>query len=403
MGLVSAIPENLTSYGAAAIEMDARLGMQGSRLQSAINALNSSAPDPKVLGPLPALGSQLQTYASGNATVDAWVGDVGNAFRNADAGGAAPGQVVHAQQSVINALVKGEEPQGAKARGAQLVRAQEAGKNGLLDLLPSGRGTLVWTLENAWWLESTWGFGAKGGALPTIMAVTKGYRLVPSADGRYVSVRGTRFLGADASSWERYIESGRVDGTRYLATNEDVSKFLSFKSALKTDLKTALNPASREFWTASKVAGGALAEGVTLGSDIWDYGWGDNKKAGFGSQFAGAVTVDAGTTAGTIAVADGATALGGAAAGAMFGTEAGSVVPIVGNLTGLVVGAGVGYFLSTGTGQALRKGAVHYVGEGYHYASEGVSTAYHAVSNVVTHPSQDLKAVGHFVSDLNPF
>ncbi len=392
MGLVSAIPENLTSYGLAAIEMDSRLNTQGKRLQTAIDALNNSAPDPKVLGPLPALGSQLAAYAAGNAGLDAWVGDVGNAFANADRGAALTGGVVQAQQSVIETLVKGEEPQGAAARGAQLLKVQQAGKNGFLDLLPSGRGTLVWTLQNAWWLESSWGLGAKGGGIPTVLALVKGYRLVPSADGRYIIAKGTRYLGQDVSRWEKYIESGRLDGTRYSASSAEVSKFTSFKGALKADLNSSLNPLSHDFWSASKVAGGALAGAVTIGSDIWDYGFGDDKKAGFGSKFAGALTVDTATTAGTIAVADGATALGGAAAGAMIGAEAGLAVPIVGNVVGLAVGAGVGYLLSTSTGRALRNVAV-----------QGVSDAYHAVSNVVTHPGNDLKTVGHVLSDLNPF
>lgn len=377
MGLVSAIPDNLTSYGAAAIEMDARLNMQGSRLQSAIDALNSSAPDPKVLGPLPALGSQLSAYASGNATVDAWVGDVGNAFANADAG-ARPGQVVSAQQSLITSLVKGEEPQGAKARGAQLLRAEEAGKNGLLDMLPSGHATLTWLLANKWWITKTWAAGVTGGQLPTILAsLSKGYRLVPSADGKYIIAKGWRFLGSDASWIEQYIQSGRLGGTRYLADNAGVAKYFDLKTMIKGDLSKALNPTDSAFWKASSKAGGAAALGLTVGSDIYNYGWGANRNQGFGNQFAGALTVDTAATVGTIAVSDAAASAGGAMAGAMIGGEAGSVVPGVGTAVGLAVGAGVGYFMSTGVGKALRADAVHVVASGFHDAEQVGKTVIH--------------------------
>jgi len=393
MTLVSAIPDNLTSYGAAGIEMDARLGQQGSRLQAAIDALNRSAPDPKVLGPLPALGSQLAAYASGNANVDAWVGDVGNAFANADQGGAVGGRVVHAQQSLINALVRGEEPQGVVARGAQLLRAQEAGKNGFLDLLPSGHATLTWLLANKWWITKVWAFGAKGGQLPTILAsFLKGYRLVPSADGKYIIAKGWRFLSSDDSWLEQYIQSGRLAGTRYLADNAAVAKFFSLKSMINGDLSKAFNPGDSAFWKAAPKAGGAAALVLTLGSDIYNYGWGVDRKQGFGNGFAASVTVDTATTAGTIVIADAAAAEGGAAVGAMVG----SVVPGVGTVIGLGVGAGVAYFMSTGVGKDLRNDAVNLVSTGLHDGEKLASSAWKDTKSVAKTVVHDLNPVNWF-------
>ncbi len=397
MSLVSAIPQNLTSYGAAAIEMDARLSQQGGRLQSAIDALNSSAPDPKVLGRLPALGSQLAAYARGNATVDAWVGDVGNAFANADQGGSIPGRVVHAQQSLINALVKGEEPQGARARGAQLLRAEEAGKNGFLDLLPSGHATLTWLLANKWWITKVWGFGAKGGQLPTILAsLLKDYRLVPSPDGKYIIAKGWRFLSSDDSWLEQYIQSGRLAGTRYLADNPAVAKSFDLKAMINGDLSKAFNPSDSAFWKAAPRAGGAAAMTLMLGTDVYNYGWGSDRKQGFGNQFAAAVTVDGAATAGTIAVSDAAATAGGTAVGAMIGADAGSVVPGVGTVIGLGVGAGVGWFMSTGTGKALRSDAVHVVATGLHDGEKLASGAWNDGKKVAKTVVHDLNPVNWF-------
>lgn len=393
MSLVSAIPGNLTSYGAAAIEMDARLNLQGGRLQSAIDALNSSAPDPKFLGPLPALGSQVAAFGSGNAAIDAWVGDVGNAFANADQGHPLPGGVVQAQQSLINALVKGEEPQGAAARGALLLRAQEAGKNGFLDLLPSGHATLTWLLANKWWITKVWGFGAKGGQLPTVLAsLLKGYRLVPSADGKYIIAKGWRFLSSDDSWLEQYIQSGRLAGTRYLADNGAVARYFNLKTMVNGDLSKAFNPSDSAFWKAAPKAGGAAAMTLMLGSDIYNYGWGSDRKQGFGNQFAAAVTVDGATTAGTIALSDAAATAGGTAMGAMIGGEAGSVVPGLGTVIGIGVGAGVGWFMSTGTGKALRSEAVNLVASGFHDGEKLASGAWDEGKKVVN----DLNPVNWF-------
>lgn len=393
MALVSAIPENLTAYGAATIEMDGRLSLQGTRLQSAIDSLNSSGPDPQVLGPLPALGSQLSAYAAGNAGVDAWVGDVGNAFANADRGGALAGGVVQAPQSLIDALVRGEEPQGAAARGAQLLRAQEAGKNGLLDLLPSGHATLTWLLANKWWITKTWAFAAKGGQLSTVLAsLSKGYRLVPSADGRYVIAKGWRFLGSDASWLEQYIQSGRTAGTRYLADNAAVAKYFNLKTMINGDLSKAFNPADSAFWKAAPKAGGAAALALSLGGDIYNYGWGSDRRQGFGNQFAGAITVDSATTVGTIAISDAAASAGGTLAGALIGGEAGSVVPGIGTLVGAGVGAGAAWFMSTGTGKALRQDAVNLVSSGLHDGEKLASGAWNEGKKVG-------KTVLH---DLNP-
>lgn len=397
MSVVSAIPANLTGYGAATIEMDSRLNQQGSRLQSAIEALNRSAPDPSVLGPLPSLGSQVSAYASGNATVDAWVGDVGQAFENANTGGGGSTTVVTTQQSTIDGLVKGEEPQGAKVRGVQLMKATSDGKNGLLDLLPSGHASMAWLLANKWWMTKVWGATVKGGQVPTILAsMLKGYRLVRSTDGKYIIAKGSRFLTDDSTFFERYLQSGRVAGTRYLATNGSVAKYFDFKALLKADLTKGLNPMSSEFWKAAPKAGGAAAMGLTLAGDVYNYGWGSNKKDGFGNKFVGAVVTDGATTAGTIAITDTATSL---ATGALVGSEIGSVVPGLGTVVGLGVGVGVSYFMTTKWGKDLRSDAINGVADGLHYAESGVSTGYHAVANVVTHPAQDLKTVGH---DLNP-
>ncbi|MFZ0216801.1 MAG: hypothetical protein WAM30_12780, partial [Candidatus Dormiibacterota bacterium] len=315
MSQCSAIPADLQSYASATIDMDAQLIAQGRRLQAAIDALNQSHPDPSVLGALPSLGAQVASYASGNASTDVWVGDVGQAFENANGVCANPNAVATTQSATIDSLVRGEEPQGAKARAAQIMKALPAGQNGLVAAVPAGGATVAWLMQNKWWLTKAWGFGAKGGVLPAIWATLKGYQLIDN--GKYVIAKGQRFVTDGSTLLQKYIQSGRLPGTRYLADNPEVSKFLNTTDKITSDLKTGFNPADSSFWKASTRGAGAAAITLMLGSDVYSYGWGANRKDGFGNQFAGAVTVDGATTAGTIALSDAAGTAAGAAAGTL--------------------------------------------------------------------------------------
>lgn len=80
----SAIPDQLSRYAGAAGELDDVLRRLGGEVQDALDAFAAASSD--VVVPVQPLGDELVALGDASATVDRWVGDVGEAFRRADRG-----------------------------------------------------------------------------------------------------------------------------------------------------------------------------------------------------------------------------------------------------------------------------------------------------------------------------
>src|SRR4051794_26972867 len=108
MGTSSAVPDALRSYARGAEDLDRRLLGSADRLRMALDAFRFSYPD--VGGGVPYVELKLQGLAQGNGDLDHWVGQVGDAFANADGknGGHRPEGVVVAGDGVIRAKLRKE-------------------------------------------------------------------------------------------------------------------------------------------------------------------------------------------------------------------------------------------------------------------------------------------------------
>ncbi len=82
----SAYPERLRTYGQVGQTNDQDLVGMGRRLGGVLDALARSRPDPTILGRFPDWGGDLQRYAVRKGQIDAWVGQVGDAFEKAAGG-----------------------------------------------------------------------------------------------------------------------------------------------------------------------------------------------------------------------------------------------------------------------------------------------------------------------------
>jgi hypothetical protein len=273
---------------------------------------------------------------------------------------------------------------------------------GFAGFWPDGLG---WLRDNGSWAARTLGFFGPGGVLPTLLATAYGYRFVPG--GRYVTIRGSRFLGDGLLA--RYLRTGRLAGTRYLVDNPAVAKSLRLSPALAGRAAEML-PMDARFLRAAGKGSGPVALALTFGGDVYDFTLGPDKGKGLASSdFAATTITDASLLGGTAVVSTGAGVAATAATGAMFG----SVVPGVGTVVGFAVAGGVAYFLTTSPGKAVRsamisgtKSAIEFTGkhpmmltpllpgpaigleiydhrddivdvagDGLHYAGEGLSTA----------------------------
>jgi uncharacterized protein YukE len=261
----------------------------------------------------------------------------------ADAGGVAAQAEAAAQQ--------------AKAAGVQAAGAFQsiAGRvGGLQSTHGAGGGPSIHLPgDGKFWFKIGLSVLGPGGVLPAALAGAGGYRL--ARNGKYVIVRGQHFGGPGFLEW--YKRSGRkLAGTRYLYENPSVLKNFEPGAAARGALADIFNPRSSGFLKNIGKGGGAAAGALTFGGDIYDFGFGANSGKGLlSTDFAATATVDGGLLAGTaVASSAAATAL---TAGA-FGASAGSVVPIAGTAVGFAIGVGVGVFMQTGAGKAVRSGLI---------------------------------------------
>jgi hypothetical protein len=261
-----------------------------------------------------------------------------------------PGVAVRVQADVIEAATTlGREMMPLFNEADELeYRALWTEISGAAGHWPEGIG---WLRDNGSWIKGTLGFFGPGGVLPALVATAHGYRLVHR--GRYVTVRGRPFHGD--SLLARYVRTGRVDGTRYLATNPKVAKYLGVAPALAARFEEML-PVNSKFLKAAGKGSGPLAFGLTLGGDVYDYTAGPYAQKGLlSTDFAATATVDVGLVGGTAAVGTAAgVGMTGVLAGGVAGASVGSFAPVVGTVIGFGVGAAVAWGLSTEQGKGVR-------------------------------------------------
>jgi len=101
----SAYPERLRTYGQVGQGNDQDLVGAGRRLSAALDALVRSSPDPTLLPRFPDWGSDLQGYGVRKAQIDAWVGQVGDAFEEAAGGTFDADTEVFTSSSTIDQLL----------------------------------------------------------------------------------------------------------------------------------------------------------------------------------------------------------------------------------------------------------------------------------------------------------
>ncbi|HYZ01160.1 MAG TPA: hypothetical protein VFA92_06670 [Candidatus Binatia bacterium] len=131
---VSAKPAELLGYTQQALDIDAELWGQATRLREALDAFRRSRPDGKYISSIPALDHNLQELATQARKIDDWVGRVGEAFR--DAGGSGifgDTQVQTVGVGVIDLLVGGQEQDLQRDRRAYAGRDAEAFRTAVED------------------------------------------------------------------------------------------------------------------------------------------------------------------------------------------------------------------------------------------------------------------------------
>lgn len=144
MGKISANPSELVGWAGWAQGLNGNLSGSAHDLNDAIEAFNKAPQNPKFTPPVAYVGNDVIAYAAQNGTVDAWVGEVGQAFAAVDHAGI-PGGVYRANQrdffggvntaseAALMALVGGDPTRQAKsaAGGARLAaevrEAQDSG------------------------------------------------------------------------------------------------------------------------------------------------------------------------------------------------------------------------------------------------------------------------------------
>ena len=223
------------------------------------------------------------------------------------------------------------------------------------------------------WIKRGLGIVAPGGvAAAALASLTHGFVLHPSADARYLIASGQRFF--NGTWYGRYVMSGRVPGTRYLATNPVMAKYTQAGPAIRAALRDGFNPFTKSFWTSAALKGaGAFTVLTTLGVNIYKYGWGSEENSGLGSARFWAETTD---DLGVAALSTAAGAAGSALTGALAMATVGSVVPGVGTAVGFVVGLGVGWLLTQSSwGQKRTKQAIDGLTKAYKWVGHKASQA----------------------------
>jgi hypothetical protein len=335
---------------------------------------------------VPPVGHNLSHYATTNANTDVWVGDVGQAFQQANRNGSRT-EVHTAPSKVIDAYVRMEEPQGPQGEEILAKLDPKAHKS----VIGDWHSVTDWLVQNKDWLQQSWGFFAMGGSLPVVLSASKQlsglryYRL--ELERSWAVVRGAAPGNLrDPSLLKRYLWSGRLDRISYLKGNADVAKYYKPLTAMRGELGAAFNPKNAEFLKAIPKGGGAATAVLTLGGDIYDFTAGSEKnKSLLSNDFAATATYDLATAGAGIA----ASAAASAATGAAMGATIGSVVPGVGTAVGLAVGVGITLLSQSKWGQEAKEASVHALSSGLHTVEHGVAEAADDVGDAA-------KSVGHF-------
>jgi uncharacterized protein YukE len=274
-----------------------------------------------------------------------------------DAAGAAA-QSAAAQQQAELAAVRAAAAFEAIAMRAAALNPTTAG-----DLAREGGGFLY---SHQKWIRAGLAVLAPGGVVAKGLASSIGHnRLL--LDGRYVRVYGKRFAGDDLLSW--FLRSGRVlSPGRYLAENPEVARYIDPLASGSTALRNVFDVSSPGFVREIPKGGGALAGALTFGTDAYDFSpWGAQANQGLlSTDFAATVTVDGGMLAGTTVASSAAGTL---VAGA-WGAEFGSVVPGLGTAVGFGVGLGIGFLMTTNTGQKIRGELIAGTKAGYDFVKD---------------------------------
>lgn len=193
-----------------------------------------------------------------------------------------------------------------------------------------------------------------------ILSYKYGFRLNRTNAGN-VSISGLKsFENQPKTNYERNLMNeykGDIKRNWYRPDqNQTVRKLTQPGYAVRQALGDNYNPLGRNFWKASNnlKGGGIIGLGLTTAGTFIDYSpIGSKAGTGYAStDFAASLTTDLGFAGATTAISTAA----GAGATALALATMGSVVPGLGTAVGLVVGAGIGWFMGTEAGQRIRDG-----------------------------------------------
>jgi Calpain family cysteine protease len=140
----SAYPERLKTYGHTGQGNDQDLAAMGRRLSGALDALARSHPDPAILPRFADWGGDLQRYALRKAQIDAWVGQVGDAFEKAAGGTFDANTEVFTSASTIDGILA----QDPKVKDAlRLIQFMLKGNGLLMSMDGQFTGALIRQLQ----------------------------------------------------------------------------------------------------------------------------------------------------------------------------------------------------------------------------------------------------------------
>lgn len=130
MGKASAIPSELIGWAGWAQPLDGHLSDAARQLNDAIEAFNRAPQSPQFTPAVGYAGNDVLAYATQNGTVDAWVGQVGQAFAEVERAGIPPGIYRANEQDLLNSLSSASEAALAALVGGDPVQQAESAAAG---------------------------------------------------------------------------------------------------------------------------------------------------------------------------------------------------------------------------------------------------------------------------------